>query len=140
MDNLQDFDKKQTKPQEQSWKKEIIVLLQKLFVKGKKCDIYEPEICDGCYKRKEVIDFIRSLLQTQKAEKRGREYGREELLKELNITRDFKRAEWKRIYQKGYEKGRNEKSPMGASRWFNHGKRYGYWDFFRKGLKERKEK
>jgi len=35
-----------------------------------------------------------------------------------------------------YQKGREEKAPMGVSQWRNHGQKYGYWDFFAKEIKK----
>jgi hypothetical protein len=38
--------------------------------------------------------------------------------------------------QEAYEKGRENKAPMGVSQWRNHGEKYKYWDFFKEETKQ----
>jgi hypothetical protein len=52
--------------------------------------------------RKRGLDLVSFIIDQAQQE------GREELLKELNITKDFKLAEWKNAYQKGAKKAREE--------------------------------
>lgn len=73
---------KTPKTKTEEWVGEVIKLLQKLFVKGRKCDRHEPDICNGCEKRRQVIDFIRKVRNEaykegiKKGEDDQREYGR----------------------------------------------------------------
>lgn len=61
-------------------------------------------------------------------------YGTEE--KEREALKIFFRKELAKTHQEGYYLGRNHIGPMGVSQWREHGKKYKYWEYFEKQIRE----
>jgi hypothetical protein len=53
--------------------------------------------------------------------------------------KDFIRLEIEKARIIYYDKGRENKAPMGVSQWQQHGEKYGYWEFFEKKVLDKIE-
>jgi len=74
---------------------------------------------NGGYDFDDVLKFIKNFIkQALKQQKKG--------LEKLHLQ----------ALEEEYEKGKQNKAPMGVSQWKEYGKKYKYWEFFEKKQKE----